>query len=720
MPARIGRAAARGLWPALALCLAILGGPLAQAQTPRLATLLADRVAVDAQGRLVAAGSVEVWQGPVRLQATQVIYDPTQGRLWVEGPMILSEGPDRIVVADQADLSADLRDGLMQGARLILHQQLQLSARTIQRQDGRLTQFDAVIASSCQVCATDPTPLWEIRAARVTHDQDTRRLRFDDAQFRLRGVPLAQFPHLTLPDGSVDRARGFLFPELRVSSDLGPRLVVPYFIPLGADRDLTLTPTASAEGMVGLGLRWRQAWTSGGIEAGGQVSRDRLIPGQLRGYAYVRALFALGGGFRLSVDAIAVSDRTYLETYSLTDDSRLTSHLTVERVRRDDWLRARALRFESLRPADDNRRLPTRLAQADWERRWAGGPFGGQVTLAARLHAHQRPSTLPGDDGRDVGRAMVRLRWNRQDVLAGGLVLGVAVQGRADHVRVSDDPAFPNPVTATALEGVVDLRWPLARVDAGGGQQILEPIVQVIGARVRRPALPNDDHLMPELDAGSLFAPFRHTGLDAPDDGTRVNAGLRWARHAPTGWTAEVLVGRVWRRADLAGFAPAHRQPLGVRRSDWLLAGRLSHSDGMAFGLRVLMNDAHVVSRGEASLTWDTGGASALRSRYLYVAANTAEARANPLNEWSVDITRRFASGWSGSLGWDYDLGTREWGAARTGLVFRNECMAFDLSLSRRFATSTNLDASTRFGVTVQLLGLTGRSLGPEGRACRA
>lgn len=711
------RSWAGGLAALVALCLAF--AQPAAAQT-RPATLIADRVQIDAQGRLVAEGAVEVWQGSTRLTAARVVYDQRRGTLDVTGPLTLSEGPDRIVLADAAHLSDDLRQGLLESARIVLHQQLQIAAAALERRDGRVTQADAVIASSCAVCAARPTPLWEVRAARVTHDQQDRRLRFDQAQFRMAGVPVAYLPQLSLPDGSVDRARGFLFPIGRVSSELGVQLTTPYFIPFGAERDLTLSPTVSTRAMLGLGWRWRQAFASGGYELGGQISRDRLQPGDLRGYAYLRALFAVGAGFRLSIDATAPSDRAYLEDYGFTDESRLQSHITLERYRRDEAIRARALVFRSLRPLDDNAVLPNQVLQAEWERRWGALPIGGELTLAGRLHALHRRSSLDGDAGRDVARVMAYARWQRREVLAGGLLGTLAVQGRIDHLRVDDDSAFAQPVTRGALEGMIELRWPLARVDGGGGQQLLEPIVQVIAARRRLAALPNDDHLMPELDGGSLFAPIRYSGLDAPDDGSRINAGLRWMRHAPEGWSVETLVGRVWRQGAGPGFAPGHIEPLGDRRSDWLLAGRLNTADGLGLGLRVLVDEARTVSRGELSVTWARPDGSGLVSRYLYVPANAAEARTVALNEWSLDVSRRFGSGWLGTVGWDYDVGTGEWGAARSGLTFRNECMAVDLSLSRRFATSTNLTASTRFGLRVELLGLTGRSLGPAGRSCRA
>lgn len=318
-----------------------------------------------------------------------------------------------------------------------------------------------------------------------------------------------------------------------------------------------------------------------------------------------------------------------------------------------------------------------------------------------------------------MARAALAFGWQRREVLAGGVLLSLGLRGRLDHVRVSDDPDFVQPVTRRAAETTVELRWPWVGSDRAGGRQLIEPVARLTLARQSQAVLPNEDHLLPELDAGNLFAPIRHSGLDAPDDGSRLDAGLRWMRHDPSGWSAEGVVGRVFRRMPLTGFDAGHRQPLGARRSDWLLAGRLRSEQGLAVGLRLLIDDNRTLSRGEATASLQRERGTSLSTRLLHVAANPAEARPQPLNEWSVDLGHTMVSGWRGTLGWDYDFGARELSAARSGLVFRNDCMAVDVSLSRRFVTSTNLTPSTRFGLRFELLGLSGGTLGPSGRACR-
>jgi len=705
---------------AAVLALVVATGP---ASAQGLASLTADRVAIDPAGRLVAEGSVEVWHRSVRLTATRVDFDPRTGQLQIQGPITLQEGPDRLFLADEAELSADLREGLVRSARLVLDRQLQIAAAELRRRDANLTEMTSVIASSCQVCPENPTPLWEIRARRVSHDQERRELRFEGAQFRFAGVPVAYLPVLRLPDPTQTRARGFLVPQFRASSRLGFGVTLPYFIPLGDRRDLTLAPTLTSKRMVALSLRYRQAFASGGLEIGGQVARDRLAPDRLRGHAYARGRFALPQDFTLGFDLLAGSDRAYLEDYDIIPDARFTSHATVQRIRRDQTIRARVLAFQSLRDIDRDRQLPRSAVQVQTEQRLglAHLPVGGELRFDAAALAYGRaaadassPSNYPAQQ---LARINAGAQWRRHWIAPGGVLVTGALAGRLDHVRISDDARFPDPVSRRSAQAMAELRWPWAAVDGAGGRHVIEPVAQLVASHRTTPALPNDDHRMPELDEGNLFALPRHAGYDAPDDGTRANLGLRWSRHDPAGWSVDTLVGRIWRRDPLEGFPPGTRQALGGHHSDWLLAARVSLPRGLSFGVRALVEADGGLDRGEARLSW-TGARTDISTALLRLPASEFEDRPQDLRDWSVDVGHRFPSGWAGRVGWRYDFRQERMGDARAGVEFRNECLLVDLSLSRRFATSSNVTPSTRFDLRIELLGIGGRSAPGSGRSC--
>ena len=200
--------------------------------------------------------------------------------------------------------------------------QLQLAAVEAQRVGGRYTQLSRVAVTSCQVCGRNETPLWQIRADRVIHDQDARQLYFEGAQLRVLDVPILWVPQLRLPDPTLERARGFLTPTLRSTSLLGTGLRLPYFIPIGDHQDLTLTPYLSSETRT-LEARYRRAFTYGNIELNGAITKDSLLPGDTRGYFFAAGEFALRNGFRFDFDIETVSDDSYFNDYDYGDNERL-------------------------------------------------------------------------------------------------------------------------------------------------------------------------------------------------------------------------------------------------------------------------------------------------------------------------------------------------------------------------------------------------------------
>ncbi|MBL4559236.1 MAG: LPS-assembly protein LptD [Rhodobacteraceae bacterium] len=202
----------------------------------------------------------------VSLRAARAIYRDGADRVEIQGPIRLT-GTDggTVVLADAASLSADLQDGLLQGARLLLAQELQLTAARVERIGGRYARLSNSFATSCRVCAGGAAPWWEIRAREVIYDQIERQIYFRNAQIRAFGVPIAWLPRLRLPDPTVDRMTGLLPPVLRNSDTLGFGVKIPYFRTLGDHADLLLTPYVTDGGSATLEYRYRQAFRTGDI-----------------------------------------------------------------------------------------------------------------------------------------------------------------------------------------------------------------------------------------------------------------------------------------------------------------------------------------------------------------------------------------------------------------------------------------------------------------------
>ena len=697
--------------------------PAGQVKAQDAASLVAERVRIEGDAVLVAEGAVEIFYKGRRLKASRVTYDRRADRLLIEGPIVLTDGADIIVLASQADLSADLSEGILQSARVVLNQQLQLAATQMMRVGGRYTQLDNAVASSCQVCADRPVPLWEIRARRIVHDQLERQIYFDHAQMRLAGIPVFYLPRLRMPDPSLKRATGFLMPSLRTTSGLGTGLKLPYFVRIGDSADLTLTPYLSTKNGRTVELRYRQAFATGTIQLDGALSWDDLLAGR-RGYAKLTGDFLLPGAFNLTFLAQEVTDPAYFLDYGIADDDILESRIEVNRTRRNEYISARVLRFDTLRSGEDGDTIPSRMVDFTFQRRFGLGPFGGMGGLKFQTHSHARTSQSPLDgpdpdtipDGRDMSRVSVMADWRKSWMLPMGIEGTVAGEIAADAYRVDQDAVFAGQTTRLSGAVAAELRWPLAKTGRDGAMQLIEPVVQLVWSPRDDSLIPNEDSSLVEFDEGNLFSLDRFAGSDATEGGRRVNAGVTWTRYSPGGWTLGVTVGRVWRDADLGQFGPA--SGLDGVTSDWLGAVQMTTSDGLLVTGRVLFDDDFAASKGELRLDVKRPK-YALSSSYLWTVADLGENRPDPISELTLDAQYKVAPNWTGKLSSRYDFIADRSSIAGLGLVFRNECLLVDLSLSRRFTSSTNVKPATSFGLSVDLLGFGGRAAAGPTQTCR-
>ena len=689
------------------------------------ATLISDSLEITGDTRLIADGNVEVFYKGRRLKAGRIVFDQATDRLEITGPIVLTEASGEVIIlASQADLAADLTEGILTSARLVLNRQLQLAANTMTRVAGRYTALQTVAASSCKVCAGDPTPLWEIRARRVVHDEQERQIYFDHAQFRLGGVPILYIPRLRMPDPTLDRATGVLMPTIRTTSDLGTGIKLPYFIAISPSSDLTLTPYVTTKDSQTLELRYRQVFATGRIELNGAITNDDLLSDGARGYLFVDGAFDLPLGFGLTIKGQTVTDPAYLLDYGIANLDRLDSRIEASRTRRNEHISARIISFQTLRDDEDNTTIPTVIADLTFHRRFSLGPLGGEGGLRFQTHNHYRSSTDPLDDadiddispGRDLGRISARIDWRRSFILPMGIEATVLGEASADAYTVAQDSLYEGKTTRTHGNAGVELRWPWVKVGKTGATHVIEPVAQVIWASSDAETLPNEDSVLVEFDESSLFALDRFPGSDAVERGPRANLGLTWTRYDPAGWSMGVTLGRVFREADLGQFGPG--SGLDGSTSDWLAAVNFDLADGIALTARAVFDDDLTLTKGEARVAY-SGPSTALASSLIWAVADPTENRPDPTQELTFDARQKLTPNWTAKLSGRYDFVADRGTVAGMGVEFLNECVRLDVSLSRRFTSSTSVSPTTDFGLSLDLVGFGSGVTGGPARTCR-
>ncbi len=688
------------------------------------ATLIADSVAVQSGSVLIASGHVEVFFKGQHLIATAITYDRTSDLLTIAGPIRIDDGKGSLFLADQAQMKADLTEGILISARVVLNQQLQLAAATVVRSEGgNLTAMRQVAASSCTICKGSTTPLWEIRAREVVHDAVKQQIYFSHATLRFYGLPVLYLPVLRVPDPTLKRATGFLIPRLRSTSGLGTGLKMPYFIALGDSRDLLLTPYITTRADSTLELRYRQAFATGTIELDGSVTHDDLGPANPRGFLAVTGAFNLPRDYKLRFHGITVTDRAYLLDYGLSDDDRLESRVELSRVRRDLYFSAQLVGLQSLREGESNLTLPSVISDLTIHRRFEPAILGGEGEFQVQTYSAYRASTATTDsngdgiaDGRDLGRITLRGSWQRNWTLSSGIAVSALGDVTVDYYSIAQDPAYSGrPSRATGTAGV-ELRWPWVKANAAGVSHMITPILQLVAAPQPNGRIPNEDSTLVEFDESNLFSLDRFPGSDAFEGGTRANLGLSYMRYDPKGWTLGVTAGRVVRLTDPAQFSLA--SGLAGQKSDWLLAWGVQDAAGLSLTNRVLVDDD--LSLTKAELRFDLSRPTfGLAGGYQYLLADPTEDRPNPISELVLDARYDLSRNWTARLTNRYDLLDHHAAQAGLQLEFSNECVNFNLSLSRRYTTSTNVKPSTDFGLSVALLGFGGGAAAGTAKVCR-
>ncbi len=669
----------------------------------RNVVLVADSVTITETGVLIARGNVEALSADTRLTADEITYDGNAQTISIQGPIHITQGDRITIVANAAELDADMRNGLIRSARLVMDQHVQMAAQQLNRVDGRYNILTQTTVSSCRVCNSNEPPLWQIRAKRVVHDQEERQIYFDHAKFLIRNTPVFYFPHLRMPDPSLERANGFLIPTIRTTSLLSYGLKMPYFITWGTNRDVTLTPYVSTETKT-LEFRYRQAFKNGGIEVNGAVSDDTILPDLTRGYVFAEGLFNLQKDYKLTFNLKAVSDESYLSDYDYSDEDRLNSDITISRASRTENTRFAVLHYQSLREGEDNKTLPTAVLEAETERRYFPTAIGGELRTYAMAHGHFRESDVDGDDGRDVARANVGVQWLRNWTLSNGLRTGVTGAVAFDAYRTWNDSNYASFDTQLTPTVAAYLRYPMSKQGKDGATYLIEPVAQFGWTGGSDLDIANDESTRVEFDEGNLLALSRFPSYDRRERGVSSALGFNWSRVTSDGWQANATIGQVFHSDSHPDFTES--SGLSGANSDLLLAGQLRNQNGLVLSARGLINPNGEPNKVAARLGW-SNDALWVDASYIWLDEDLAEDRSEKISELALDSRYRFHPNWTGLLDWRFDAVSGRASEAGLGFEYRNECVRVELSLSRRFSTSTTVQSSTSFGLSVALLGFS-------------
>ncbi|MBB5514931.1 LPS-assembly protein [Rubricella aquisinus] len=665
--------------------------------------LLADRISYDRDAAtLTAEGRVQIFSEGRVIQTEKLIYDDTTATLTIPGPMTLQDTDGSLFQGTSALIDDQLRQGVIEGARMIVDGQMTLATASIQRREGGITVLSRTVASSCEVCLERPVPIWQFRAARVVHDEAANRIHYDDAIFDLAGVPVFYFPYFSHFDPSVERASGFLTPEFPLSEDWGTAVKLPYFWAIDPTRDATITPyLTSNRGLVVEG-EYRQLFDAASLTLDGAAAIDEDILTERMGwFLNASSTIQVTDEIEAIGDIRLVSDRRFLEEYGYSVNDRLQSRITFQSFQDDSYWQARGTYTTTQRVGERQSTVPVVLPDIEHYRIVdRSGPFGGQIAWTNSATVTTR------DQGRDSTRITTGLEWEKSEFLGNGLVLTGFAEANVDIYDIRDDAAYPDsPVVRWRPLVGVEARLPLSRV-TDNATEIIEPIAQVVvaGKNVRSNAIPNEDSSIVEFDETNLFARSRFPGFDRFETGSRLDYGLKYERIGFDGWTTTATIGQVLRSEPINLLSPG--TGLATTQSNFATSLSLTNNRNFRIDTRLLVDDSLVASRFETNTSYAIGDIT-LSGGFVFLEASGSPDDPVDRGELTLSAGLPLSDNWRGTFATRRNTESGSYIENQINLTYELDCLELLLRGERDFTTSATSGAQTTIGFSFRLLGLT-------------
>ncbi|HEX2527484.1 MAG TPA: LPS assembly protein LptD [Geminicoccus sp.] len=692
----------------------------AQEQEPQV-LLTADRLDYQQAGNLIVAeGDVELTRDGRTLLARKVTWDRSTDIVTAEGDVVLIGEEGETLFGDKVELSDSLRAGFIQEVGLLLADDSRLAARRAVRKGGNITELDRAVYSPCPLCDDpDSSPLWQIKSRKVTHDQTTKDVTYEDATFDMFGVPVMYLPRFSHPDPSVARRSGFLRPKFGSRTALGAFIQVPYYYVISPSEDVTLAPLVTSEQGVALFGEYRRMDRFGPTELTGSATyadryagsngnrTEKDFRGHFKGNGRYEFENGYGGGF----DAYLASDDTYLRRYDIDDENLLVNRPWVDRAWDTNYGVLDAFYFQGLRQSDDPGLTPFVLPRGAV--RWStptGGTYGGFYNVEASMLA------LTRSDGLDTRRLSTTGGWSKPIVGRFGDVMRVSLSMRTDGYQTDGNPeTFGDNGGSNAagrLYPLASAEWslPLVKMTEGGWQHLIEPvIVGHLSPYGGNPDdIPNEDSQSLDFDDTNVFQANRFPGLDRVEGGPRGAYGVRFGSFSPDMFGVAGMIGQSWRYKDDDTFQPG--SGLDDNFSDYVGRVEMHPAQWLNLSYRFRIDDElREITKNDllASFGWRRLG---FGLGYLSLADDPDLEDVQERKELTASVRAGVTEDIFISAGVRQDLVADEPVTYALGLVYNHPCLVLVAGLERDYTEDRDAGPATTllFRVTLKNLGELG------------
>lgn len=679
------------LLTSVALSALVLALPARAEQMPFI--LNADEIDfATTEGIIRAHGNVEVLSEKGALQANEIIYNTKTEQLVARGDVLLLDDKKAAVFSDELEVIGAFRTATIEAIRMRMAEGPALTAKRAEKVDEDTYKLTNATYSACPV-SEEETPPWQIRANKITYNNEKETVTYKNAWFDLYGAPVLWLPYITHTTNFDEPRSGFLPPTIGTSSDKGQEVGIGYYIHASPTYDFTLRSRYMTKRGTQLGIenRFNTAYGSGDLR--GSIiedQRDDELRGHVKGYNE----WVLKPGERIGFNVQAASDDTYFDDFLRDNPTYLPSSVYYENASNNHYFGVSSRYYQDLREERLDSETAQPLGNMQFERVFQTGRPGDSITFNTDVMALHRSS------GNRMQRLVTQLEYLRPYAFNSGdmVDLGLAVRADAYHLDQTDDTSR----WETRMLPEASIFWQRPMMSAEGYHTITPMAKAIVAPNGVNPIeIPNEDSVEYELDAANLFEENRFAGLDRVEGGNRIIYGVRNDWQTAEGFRLfSFFLGQSW-RVDEEGSLP-EQGGAGTQFSDWVGFARAHFGNRTSISSRFrLDNDDLTPRRADSSFTY--GGKDEydnyLRLVHTYLDNGPQEGRF--IGRYNFDKT------WYTEADARRDLtdGGR-WLRAGATLGYRHCCYTLTFSIVRRGYDNRDVPPATEFQFGVELMTL--------------
>jgi LPS-assembly protein len=681
--------------------------------------------------KIIAIGGVQINYGGYKMVAKRVEYNQKTGRMTAIGKIEMIEPGGNRIYAENLDVTDDFANGFIAALRVETTDNTRLVAKSAQRISGTEMVLNNGVYTACEPCKEHPEkpPVWQVKAERVIENGVTHTVRLEKARFELLGVPIAYIPVLQLPDQTVKRQSGFLFPKMSTAQNLGFGMSLSYYQVISPTMDATITATGYTKQGFLLDAEFRQSFENG-MHTLRIAGIDQLNPSDFtpdtsdarvtqRGMISSKAEFKINPRWTFGWDVMAQTDNNFARTYSLVNaDNPIYANQTyLTGLGSRNYFDMRSYYFDvqdatigSL--AEKQQAIVHPVMDYDYVD--PNPILGGQLSATVNFTSITRTTTdnatildvnglpqfyrfagLAGSSDRFTTEA----KWERTFIVPGGLVLTPMFSVRGDGFQLDTNPAAPaytgdfytgTNATRDMLTAGLEARYPIL-ITTANSTHIIEPIGQIYARpNEQLPGeLPNEDAQSFVFDASNLFTDDKFSGFDRVEGGTRANVGFRYTGSFDNGYTIRSIFGQSYQLAGANSFASHDLVYVGAESglesavSDYVGATGFEMPNGVSMSLGGRLDQKTLdVQRTDATLGYNS---KRLQTEFTYsqIAAQPAYGYPTNSDEIQSTSTLKIKDNWSlfGSFTWD--LNNNYLSHRGIGFAYDDTCTVFSLAFSQ-------------------------------------